>query len=86
MIFEYKPQNVCSRLMIFNISDDDIIQEVTIVGGCPGNALAVSYLCKGKHIDEVIATLKGIPCKTKKTSCPDQIAVALEEYKKNKNK
>ena len=33
-------------------------------------------------IDDVIAKLKGIECGRKGTSCPDQIAIALEKIKK----
>ena len=74
----YTPEGVCSRQMIVK-AQDGIIQEVKIIGGCPGNTLGVSKLCVGKSIDEVINTLKGIPCGMRGTSCPDQLSKALEE-------
>ena len=50
------------------------------MGGCPGNALGLASVLKGKNIKEVIELLKGIKCGVKDTSCPDQLARALEEY------
>ena len=62
-------------------TDGDIIKKVTIVGGCHGNTQGVSRLVEGMKIDEVIKRLKGILCGNKGTSCPDQLAKALEEIK-----
>ena len=77
------PQGVCSKQMIIEIDEDNqTIKSVKIVGGCPGNTVGVSKLVEGKKIDEVIKTLKGIPCGYKDTSCPDQLAIALEAIKK----
>lgn len=81
MEYRYTPQGVCSMQMIFEI-DNGIIKNLKIIGGCPGNTLGVSKLVVGKSVDEVIEMLKGIPCGVKGTSCPDQVARALEEYKK----
>lgn len=81
MKFEYTPQGVCSMKMIFDIENNKI-KSLTIVGGCPGNTVGVSRLVEGKTIDQVIQMLKGIPCGSKSTSCPDQVSKALEEYKK----
>ncbi len=83
MKYIYKPEGVCSREMIFEI-EDGIIKDLQVVGGCPGNIIGVSKLIIGKTIDEVIKLLKGIPCGTRGTSCPDQVAIALEKYKENK--
>ena len=66
--------------MIFEI-DEGIVKELNIIGGCPGNTVGVAQLIKGKKIDEIINLLKGIPCGNKGTSCPDQIAKALIEFK-----
>lgn len=82
MEYKYTPQGVCSMQMIFEI-DNNIIKSLKIIGGCPGNTIGVSRLVVGKSVDEVIEMLKGIPCGSRGTSCPDQVARALEEYKKN---
>ena len=80
MEYRYEPKGVCSMEMIINV-EGNIIKSVEIVGGCPGNTVGVSNLVKGMSIDEAIARLKGIPCGGKWTSCPDQLAIALEKIK-----
>lgn len=80
MKFEYMPKGVCSMKMIFEI-EGNIIKNLEIIGGCPGNTIGVSRLVSGKTVDEVINMLKGIPCGRRITSCPDQVSRALEEYK-----
>ena len=66
--------------MIFDI-EGNIIKKLQIIGGCPGNTVGVSKLVVGRTVDEVIEMLKGIPCGMRGTSCPDQVAKALEAYK-----
>lgn len=82
-IFKYKPIGVCSTSMSFVI-DNDIIKKVEIVGGCHGNSQGIAKLCESRNIDDVIDTLKNIKCRNKQTSCPDQLAIALEQYKISK--
>ncbi len=82
MKYEFYPSGVCSMKMVFDI-ENNIVKSLEIIGGCPGNTVGVSKLVQGKSVDEIIQMLKGIPCGTKETSCPDQIAIALEEYKNN---
>ena len=77
MQYTYNLEGVCSMKMI------NVIKSLKIVGGCPGNTVGVSRLVEGRTIDEVIEMLKGIECGVKGTSCPDQVARALENYKKN---
>lgn len=80
MEYRYKTNGVCSREMIIEL-DGNTIKKVTIIGGCAGNTAGVSKLVEGMNINEVIKRLKGIPCGSKATSCPDQLAKALEEIK-----
>ena len=82
MEYIYTPKGVCSMQMIFDI-ENNVIKSLKIIGGCPGNTIGVSRLVAGKSVDEVIKMLEGIECGTKGTSCPDQIAEALKEYKKS---
>lgn len=82
MEYRFTPQGVCSKEMIIEL-DGDVIKSVKIVGGCPGNTVGLTYMIKGRKIDEVIEKLKGIPCGSKSTSCPDQLARALEKIKAN---
>ena len=81
MKYTYNPEGVCSMQMIFD-REDNIIKSLKIIGGCPGNTIGVSRLVEGRTIDDVIKMLKGIECGVKGTSCPDQVAIALENYKK----
>ena len=48
--------------------------------GCHGNTQGVAKLVEGMDIHEVIKRLKGINCNGRGTSCPDQLAQALEQY------
>ena len=80
MIYTYKPQGVCSYEMTIEVNGDTI-KKVTIEGGCAGNTVGVSRLVEGMDIDEAIKRLKGIQCGYRGTSCPDQLAIALEEIK-----
>ena len=59
-----------------------LIKEVRFIGGCNGNTQGVAALAKGRNIDEVINTIKGIDCGGRGTSCPDQLALALIAYKR----
>ena len=61
--------------------DGNTIKKVTIEGGCAWNTVGVSRLVEGMNIDEEIKRLKGIQCGYRGTSCPDQLAIALEEIK-----
>lgn len=81
MIYTYKPKGVCSREMLIEI-EGDIIKSVKIVGGCAGNTIGVSRLVEGMNINEAIKRMKGIQCGSRGTSCPDQLAIALEEAKR----
>lgn len=82
MEYRYQPRGVCSSEIIFDI-EGDTVNNLKIIGGCPGNTVGVSKLIQGKKIKEIIELLKNIPCGIKKTSCPDQVAKALEEYQKS---
>lgn len=81
MIYKYKPQNVCSKEMIFDIDDKKkIINSYKCIGGCPGNTLGIGALIKNMKVDDAIEKLRGIKCGNKQTSCPDQISIALTNY------
>ena len=84
MNYKCNPKGVCSTEFNFKINNN-IIEDMSIKNGCPGNLIGISKLCIGKDVDEIISKLKGIKCGAKNTSCPDQIALALLEYKKSIN-
>lgn len=81
MEYRFTPSNrVCSQEMIIEL-EGEIVKKVTIIGGCAGNTVGVSKLIEGMKIEDAIKRLKGIPCGGRGTSCPDQLAIALEEAK-----
>ena len=75
----YKTRGVCSRAIDFEV-EDGIITSCSFTGGCTGNTQGVARLVIGMSVDEAIRRLKGIQCRGG-TSCPDQLAQALEKYK-----
>lgn len=78
-MYRYKNRGVCSSAVEFEI-ENGVITECRIVGGCMGNTQGVAALAKGMKPEEVISRLKGIQCGFRGTSCPDQLATALEQY------
>lgn len=81
MTYTYKPTGVCSMQITIDINEDETINDIKFLGGCNGNLKGIAALSKGKTMDEVITSLKGIKCGMKGTSCPDQLAQALEQIK-----
>ncbi len=76
----YTTKGTCSRQIELSV-DDDRVESVKFIGGCSGNTQGVAALVEGMLIDDAIERLKGIKCGFKPTSCPDQLACALEEIK-----
>lgn len=80
MTFTYTPHGVCSRQIVIDIDEKtNTINSVSFTGGCNGNLQGIAALVKSKKPEEIISALKGIDCNFKGTSCPDQLARALEE-------
>lgn len=79
----YMTRGTCSRQILYDVTEDNKITNVKFIGGCSGNLQAVARLVEGKNIDDVISILKGIKCRSN-TSCGDQLALALEDYKYRK--
>ncbi len=73
------PRGVCARQMDFEISDESIVTNVRITGGCPGNSQGVARLAEGRSAGELVRLLSGIRCGAKQTSCPDQLAKAIND-------
>lgn len=76
----YKTKGTCSQYIDFDVEDGKL-KNVQFTGGCNGNLKGIGALVEGMAIDDVIDRLKNIQCGMKGTSCPDQLARALEEYK-----
>lgn len=80
MKFSYKTRGVCSNTIHFEI-ENNILKNVSYDGGCNGNLQGIGALVEGMDVNEVIRRVKGIRCGYKETSCPDQLAKALEGAK-----
>ena len=78
MIKKYKTKGTCSTQIDLEV-ENGIIKNVAFTGGCNGNLQGVSKLVEGMKAEDAIAKLKGIRCGYKNTSCPDQLATALEQ-------
>ena len=75
----YQTHGTCSRRKDFDVQNG-IVTACRFEGGCTGNTQGVARLVVGRNVDDVIQMLKGIQCRGN-TSCPDQLARALEEYR-----
>ena len=81
---KFKTNGVCSREIEFEVVDGKL-HNVRYLGGCNGNLQGVGALVEGMEVHEAIHRLKGIKCGMKGTSCPDQLATALEQYLASQN-
>ena len=72
----YQTQGTSSRTIDYEVTEG-VITACRFIGGCPGNTQGVARLAVGRKVEDVIAALKGIQCRNG-TSCPDQLARALE--------
>lgn len=79
-VIQYQTSGTCCQMMQVAIQDGKVVDS-EFYGGCNGNLKGIKSLIKGMGIDEVIEKLQGITCGPKPTSCPDQLAKCLIEYK-----
>lgn len=78
---EITPRGVCCKKIVIDV-ENEIIQSVNFLGGCPGNTMGVSLLLKGMKVEDAISKLEGIKCGFKSTSCPNELAKGIKEYYK----
>ena len=82
-MYSYKTKYTCSREIQYDVDENGILTAVRFIGGCAGNTQGVAKLAVGRHVDEIISLLEGTQCRAG-TSCPDQLAQALKQYKSTK--
>jgi len=75
----YKTKGVCATNISFDVDERDTVTNISFTNGCDGNLKMLSLLLGGKNAVEIIALCKGTTCDKKKTSCADQLALAVEE-------
>lgn len=78
MHYQYMTYGTCSAMIDFDL-EDGIVRNVRFFGGCGGNTQGVAKLVEGMRAEEVISRLQGIDCGGKGTSCPDQLARAIQQ-------
>lgn len=78
MQFQYRTKGTCSQIIQFELNNGQVTN-VVFHGGCNGNLKAISKLVDGMTVEEIEKKLKGNTCGFKKTSCADQLAVAVRE-------
>jgi uncharacterized protein (TIGR03905 family) len=77
-MFEYKPRGTCSTKITFDITNGKI-HALAFKGGCEGNLNGMSKLAEGMDARQLASLLKGTGCGRRRTSCPDQLAIAVEQ-------
>lgn len=75
----FETWGTCSKFINYELDEEGRIHNLHFVGGCPGNTIGIAQLVEGMKAEDAISRLKGIRCGNKKTSCPDQLAQALEK-------
>lgn len=75
----YQTKGTCSRGIQFQVDEQGRLTNVSFDSGCAGNLQGIAALVEGMPVEEVVRRLKGIQCRNK-TSCPDQLALALEQH------
>lgn len=75
----YQTHGTCSKYICISVDENGVVQDAQFIGGCDGNTKGICSLVQGMKAAEVKKRLKGIRCGNKLTSCPDQLATALEQ-------
>lgn len=80
-MFIYKTEGTCAKEIHFE-TDGKTLEKVSFVGGCPGNILGLQKLLIGMEINKIIEMFQELPCGSRTTSCPAQLAQALKSMDK----
>lgn len=78
-MFKIRTSGVCAKEIHYEV-ENGIIKQVQFIGGCPGNAIGLSNLLAGQLVADVVEKLKDVKCGGKNTSCPSQLAIALQVH------
>jgi uncharacterized protein (TIGR03905 family) len=78
IIYTFKTRGTCSSHIQLQL-EGDIVKKVKFINGCDGNSQGIARLAEGLTVEEIKKRLSGIRCENKCTSCPDQLAKAVDE-------
>lgn len=79
MTHSRKNQGVCSHTTTVTLADDGTITDIVVTNGCDGNLSGICALLKGMPGQDAAKRLSQITCDDKKSSCPQQISICIEE-------
>lgn len=79
MKHRFQPKGTCSIAIDFEITPEGRLHDIHFTGGCSGNTQGLGLLAEGMDAQEYVKRCRGIRCKEKPTSCPDQLAIAVQE-------
>lgn len=80
---QHRLKGSCATYVNFDIVDNKIYN-VSFERGCEGNLKAIAILLEGMDANDAISKLKGNTCKTKPTSCVDQMMLAVANQLENR--
>ncbi len=80
MHISHQTKGICAVKIDFDVDENGKVKNVLFKGGCDGNHKGLANLVEGMDAHEVIKRLQGVTCGPRSSSCPDQLAQALEEY------
>lgn len=82
----FETTGTCSKAIVLDVDDaTGIINSVQFIGGCAGNTTGIAQLVRGQKAEDIINKLEGVTCGMKPTSCPDQLARALQQALSKQN-
>ena len=76
--FTHKTSGTCSQQIDFDIDAEGRLHNVCFIGGCNGNLQGIGLLVEGEDAARISSRLRGTRCGFKRTSCPDQLATAID--------
>lgn len=76
--FTHQTAGTCSRQIDFDIDDEGKLHNVCFIGGCNGNLQGIGALVEGEDAARIASRIRGTRCGFKGTSCPDQLAQAID--------
>ena len=75
----YPSEGTCCSEIVFELVDGKL-HNVKFTGGCRGSTQGLARMLEGCDPAEAHKRLRGIKCGDKDTSCPDQLAQAIEVH------
>ena len=76
--YTYKTKGTCSRQISFD-SDGERVYNIEFLMGCPGNTHGIAAICDGLKISEITEKFSSIDCGGRGTSCPAELAKAVQQ-------